>query len=199
MLVLFFLLFSVCLACGMEKWRNRWRWREWTRVTVSRRRNNQTLTHFHSAHRQALSSCLGAMPGSSGRVTLQGSRIPLFAFDVRPPSTMHVCMCLLTWLCEGTYLYVRFCRAEKWNQRSLRAGTSLPPPSFNQNVKFTDRESSVSRTATSQACSVCWWAPIILQQQLRSCTSNSGSYDCTEIKFMDYVLTVTWRYFIWRT
>lgn len=42
-----------------------------------------------------------------------------------PCVCMCACICVSTWFCEGTYSYVWFCTAEKWNQCSPRDSTIL--------------------------------------------------------------------------
>lgn len=43
----------------------------------------------------------------------------------QPCVCMCACICVSTWFCEGTYSYVWFCTAEKWNQCSPRDSTIL--------------------------------------------------------------------------
>lgn len=120
---------SAACVCGTEKWSDRRR--EWTDVTVSRCRSSQTLTHFHSAHhkRPAVFICLGAAVLAVGVWRYSGVGFHCLLFDVRPPSVC-VCVCHRVYVCncEGMYSYVWFCTAQKWNQCSLTAPSSLFQP-----------------------------------------------------------------------
>lgn len=107
----------------------KYRWRDWTDVTVSRCRRCQTLTHFHSARhkRPAAFVSLGTMLVDGGRVTFfKGSRIPLFAFDVRPPSAMclHVC----AFVCQRGLVrgHIHVCGFEKQRSETVVAPETAP-------------------------------------------------------------------------
>lgn len=176
---------SAACVCGTEKWSDRRR--EWTDVTVSRCRSSQTLTHFHSAHhkRPAVFICLGAAVLAVGVWRYSGVGFHCLLFDVRPPSVC-VCVCVTACMCAIVRGCIRMCGfAQRRSETSV--AWQRRPLSFNHSLKFSDRNSSLSRTATLQG--------LLLD-------SVEGVFYSTAqqlFMFMDYMLTVTFRLCTWRT
>lgn len=175
---------SSALQCGTEKWRDRRR--EWTDVTVSRCRSSQTLTHFHSAHhkRPAVFICLGAVPVSSGRVTFSRGVgfhcLPLTRARPQPPVCVHLCVDVVSW--GDVFVCVVF--AQQRSETAVAPETA--PSSLFQPYEIERAPCHVPpphRPAASFDASF---------RSLHSAT-QSRIYNHLRVKFIDYMLTVTFR------